>query len=127
LNTTTARFSLDSSASTPFGFPGSSPSVSSSGTSNGIVWALDTSEYCTTRSPGCGAAVLHAYDATNVAHELWNSTLVAEDAAGNAVKFVVPTIANGKVYVATRGNNTGGEFGSTSVSGSLDVYGVKPD
>jgi hypothetical protein len=38
----------------------------------------------------------------------------------------VPTIANGKVYVGTPGNNTGGVYGSSSVSGELDVYGLEP-
>jgi hypothetical protein len=110
-----------------FGWPGSTPAVSASGASgNGIVWALNTSSYCTPQSKACGPAVLYAYDASNLATELWNSTMVATDAAGNAVKFTVPTVANGKVYVGTRGNNTGGVYGSTSVSGEVDVYGLKP-
>ena len=108
-----------------YGFPGSSPSVSASGTQNGIVWTLDNSQYCTSNAPGCGPAVLYAHDAANVATLLWNSAEVAGDAAGNAVKFAVPTIANGKVYVGTRGNNTGGLPGSTSIAGELDVYGLR--
>jgi hypothetical protein len=120
--------STPSRSSERYGFPGATPSVSSSGTSNGIVWALDNTNYCTTQSPGCGPAVLHAHDANSLSTaELWNSSLVGGDAAGNAVKFTVPTVANGKVYVGTRGNNTGGSYGSTSVSGELDVYGLKPN
>ena len=128
LDASTAQLSYtgQSSAET-FKWPGSTPSVSASGTSNGIVWDLDTSNYCTKESPACGPSVLHAHDAANVATELWNSAMVGSDAAGYAVKFAVPTIANGKVYVGTRGNNTGGVFGTTSISGELDVYGLKPN
>jgi hypothetical protein len=111
-------------SSTSFGFPGSTPSVSASSTTNGIVWALDNATYCTDQSTGCGPAVLHAYDGTNVHTELWNSTLGTGNAAGNAIKFTVPTVANGKVYVGTRGNNTGGTTSSTTIPGELDVYGL---
>ena len=113
-----------SQSPTTYGFPGSTPSVSSSGTTNGIVWALNNGSYCTKQSGTCGPTVLHAYDATNLANELWNSTQGTGNTPGNAVKFTVPTVANGKVYVGTRGNNTGGVFQSTSISGELDVFGL---
>jgi hypothetical protein len=95
-NVTTGQFATApaSQSAATFGFPGSTPSISSQGTSNGIVWATEK---------GTGPAVLHAYDATNLATELWNSGNSAADQAGQAVKFTVPTVANGKVYVGTVG------------------------
>jgi hypothetical protein len=131
LNPATAKFSLATSTVAPaagFGFPGATPAVSASGTTNGIVWALDVSKYCTPQSSGCGPAVLHAYDATNVASQLWSSAWAANgaDAAGYAVKFAVPTIANGKLYIGTRGNDPG-STPSPTVPGELDVYGLKPN
>ena len=117
-----------SQSPTAYGFAGSSPSVSAAAASGAaLLWGIETTNYCTHQSRGCGPAVLHAYDASNLATELWNSGQAAADAAGNAVKFTVPTVANGKVYVGTRGNNAGDVFGSTSVSGEVDVYGLKPD
>jgi hypothetical protein len=127
LNPQTAQLTHAASSSHTYGFPGSSPSISaSSATQNGIVWTVEQGQYCTARSPGCGPAVLIASDAANVATELWNSSQVAADAAGNAVKFTVPTVANGHVYVGTRGNNAGGANSSTTVPGELEIYGLKP-
>ena len=103
-----AQFGLVSMSAHTYQFPGATPSVSASGTQNGVVWALDNSSYCTEQSPSCGPAVLHAYDATDLATELWNSSTNPLDVAGNAVKFTVPTVANGRVYVGTRGNNAAG-------------------
>jgi fibronectin type 3 domain-containing protein len=115
-----------SSTSYKYGFPGPTSPISSGGTTNGITWALDNQAYCTSQSVSCGPSVLHVYDATNLATELWNSTQGSGNTAGNAVKFAVPTIANGKVYVGTRGNNTGGSASSTTIPGELDVFGLLP-
>jgi hypothetical protein len=120
------QFNFSSASGHGYQFPGATPSVSAAGTQNGIVWVLDSSTFCTGGAPQCLPAVLHAYDATNMLSELWNSSLNNSDAAGNAIKFTVPTIANGKVYVGTRGNNTGGAGNSTSVPGELEIYGLKP-
>jgi outer membrane protein assembly factor BamB len=123
----TGHLTFEAAASDPhaFGYPGATPAISSLGNMNGIVWVLDNRRYCTPGSQGCGPTVLRAYDALTL-RELWSSPLSGRDAAGNAVKFTVPTVANGKVYVGTRGNNTGGVYGSSSVSGELEVYGLEP-
>ena len=76
------------------GFPGSTPVVSANGTSNGVVWALFMG------SPG----VLVAHNATNLTNEIYNTTQAAgnRDTLSNGVKFTVPTVANGKVYVGSQ-------------------------
>jgi hypothetical protein len=128
-NSSTGLFNIVPSSQTPsgYGFPGATPSVSSSGSTNGIVWAINSNAFCTGQARACGPAVLHAYDANNLATELWNSTQGSGNAAGLAVKFTVPTVANGKVYVGNRGNNTGGDDSSTSIPGQIDVYGLLPN
>jgi hypothetical protein len=126
MNPANAQLSVASSSTNVFGFPGVTPSISSAAAQNGLLWALDTGSYCTHSSKSCGPVVLHAFDAANMATELWNSALNPADTAGYAVKFSVPTVANGKVYVGTRGNNIGGADASTSVPGELDIYGLKP-
>jgi uncharacterized protein (TIGR03437 family) len=84
---------ISSQSSVAFEFPGTTPSISANGTSNGIVWAAENS----------GNAVLHAYDATNLSKELYNSNQAANgrDHFGAGNKFIVPAVVNGKVYVGT--------------------------
>ena len=89
-----------------YSFPGATPSISANGSTQGIVWTIDSAAY---GSPG--PAILQAHDASNVATTLYSSTTnTARDSAGPAVKFAVPTIANGKVYVGT--------------ANQIDVYGL---
>jgi len=76
-----------------FPYPGTAASVSANGSTNGIVWAHENS----------ATAVLHAYDAGNLATELYNSNQAAggRDSFGTGNKFITPTIADGKVFVGT--------------------------
>ena len=88
-----------------FGYPGSVPSISANGTSNGIVWALKNDGYGQ-RAP----AELHAYDATDLSKELYSSTsTLGRDDFGYPIKFATPTISNGKVYCG--GDGQVGVFG----------------
>lgn len=80
---------------------GATPSVSSNGTSNGIVWAQQRQDILSSTA-NIHPSVLYAYDATNVATMLYSSSQAgSRDQAGAATKFVTPTVANGKVYLPT--------------------------
>jgi len=82
-----------SQTTTSFEYPGTTPSVSANQSSNGIVWAVENS------SP----AVLHAYNASNLAQELYNSNQAgSRDQFGPGNKFITPIVANGKVFVGTQ-------------------------
>jgi hypothetical protein len=87
-------FSTSPVSSSPetYSYPGPTPSISANGNTNAILWALEADQ-----SP----AVLHAYDATNLANELFNTGNNPQQAPGPPVNFSVPTIANGKVYAGT--------------------------
>lgn len=88
-----------------YGTHGATSSLSANGTSDGILWEIETTNVHTS-----GPAILHAYDATNLSQELYNSQQAGDrDVAGPAVKFTVPTVADGHVYVGT--------------ASELDIYG----
>jgi hypothetical protein len=90
-----------SQTSNQFGYPGATPSISANGTGNAILWAAENTD----------PAVLHAYDATNLANELYNSNHASSgrDQFGTGNKFITPTVIHGKVYVGT--TNGVGVFG----------------
>ena len=102
-----ARMATTPSSNSPtqYPYPGCVPSISANGTQNAIVWALE------------GSNILHAYDATNLAHELYNSNQNrGRDALGTYVKFTAPTIANGKVFAGTE--NTLAVYGLLATTGA---------
>ncbi|MBV9673544.1 MAG: pyrrolo-quinoline quinone, partial [Verrucomicrobia bacterium] len=94
-----------------YGYPGVTPSISSAGSSQGIVWAYENST----------EAVLHAYDALDLSNELYNSNQAPEqrDNFGAPNKFITPTICNGHVYAAT--TNSVGVFGLLKPVSATDV------
>ena len=99
-----------SESSVEFGYPGTTPSISADGNANGIVWAIQDD----------GTAILRAYPAGNLGTELYDSTQdSSRDQLADAVKFAVPTVVNGKVYVGTQ---TG-----LSVFGLLPAYLTSDD
>jgi outer membrane protein assembly factor BamB len=100
------------------GHPGAMLSLSANGNKDGILWASihATGDSWHESRPG----VLHAYDGEDIRHELWNSLQVpARDDCGEYSKMAPPTIANGRVYLAS--------FGTENVgTGQFCVYGLLP-
>jgi hypothetical protein len=101
------------------GIFGASPVISANGTNNAIAWILLTDAYKTQ-----GPAVLHAFDAYDLTHELYTSAQAGtRDAPGGAVKFTLPTVVNGKVYVGT--GNALAVFGN-SIFTTLPIITAQP-
>jgi len=101
---------------------GTTPFVSSNGTSDGILWVLDHGKpiqdpVSTTPAP----AMLRAYDATNITHLLYSSAQNPADIPGFGIKFTAPIVANGKVFIATAHD----PVTTASPHGELDIYGLK--
>ena len=101
------------------GHPGAMLSLSANGNKDGILWAAIHASGSAWHESRPG--ILHAYDADDITHELWNSLEnPSRDDCNNYAKTAPPTIANGKVYLASFGTrNTG--------SGQLCAYGLLPD
>jgi len=97
-----------------YGYPSPTPMISASPGGNAVVWVLDTRSAAQggSQPSPAGPAILRAYDATSLATRLYSSDVLAADIPGNAIKFTVPVVANGHVYV-------GGD-------GVLTVYGLAP-
>ena len=74
-----------------FAYPGTTPTISANGATSGIVWAVENG----------ATGVLHAYDATNLGTELYNSNQAGKRDQFNDNKFITPMVANGRVYVGT--------------------------
>jgi len=91
---------------------GATPVISAAGTKNGIMWTIERPALLWTEE-ATNNAVLHAYSATNLHNEIYNSNMnSSRDLAGPAVKYQPPMVINGKVYVGTQTE--------------LDVYGLCP-
>jgi hypothetical protein len=93
LSTLTSTLTTTSSDQSPttYAFPGSNVVVSANGNGSGILWAVEK-----------GASVLHAYDATKLSREWYNTNQNASrDSLGSSIKFAPPLVINGKVYVGT--------------------------
>jgi len=110
------------SQNTQQGSYGTTPFISSAGTTNGIVWMVDHGQ--PVQSPFSNtptSAVLRAYDATNMGSELYDSSENPADTAGLGIKFTSPIVANGKVFIGTAHD----PLSQPNPQGELDIYGLK--
>jgi hypothetical protein len=110
-------------------FPGGILALSANGEQHGsgVLWAAVAVSGDAENNPPVQGE-LHAFDAEDVSHELWNSTINASrDGFGKFAKFVPPLVANGKVYMATWSNQVAvyGLFSTDSVSPTSLAFGTQ--
>jgi hypothetical protein len=104
------QLNLKASGPTRFFDSGATPVVSANGAKDAIVWAVSSKNW---NEPPGRPAVLYAYDAADVTRQLYTTEQNAtRDRAGIALRFAMPSIVNGKVYVGAKGE--------------VDVYGLLP-
>jgi uncharacterized protein YjdB len=105
----------------PLNTRGTTPFISANGTNDGILWTIDQGQPLQTPDPGGPTnATLYAYDATNLATEIYSSSTNSGDVPGYGIKFTSPIVANGKVYIST-----GHDLPSVAnPRGEIDVYGL---
>jgi len=105
-----SQLKLKAAGTTRFFDSGATPSISSNGAKDGIVWAASSKNW---NEPPHKHAVLYAFDAADVSRELFNTEQNPQrDRPGIALRFAIPTVANGKVYLGCKGQ--------------VDVYGLLP-
>jgi hypothetical protein len=99
---------------------GTTPFISASGTSGGVLWIIDQNEPLGASGYSPGIAILRAFDPNDLGSELYDSNMNPSDAPGYGIKFTSPIVANGKVYIST---GTTLESASKQ-TGEIDVYGL---
>ncbi|HLW89438.1 MAG TPA: Ig-like domain-containing protein [Terriglobales bacterium] len=115
---------LVSTPAIQIGSNGTTAFISANGTADGVLWIIDHGQPIQNQNPDGAAptaATLRAYDAVNLANEVYNSGQNSGDAPGYGIKFTSPIVANGKVYIGTAHDLAT----VTNPQGELDVYGLK--
>ena len=106
LNKGRLRLAKEADRAQPFTGLGATPTISAEGVKNGVVWAVECHQ------PKTSVAILHAYDASDISRELYNSNQTGQDYAGRAIRFAIPTVAKGRVYIG--------------IQREVDIYGLLP-
>jgi hypothetical protein len=90
--------------------PGATPTISANGNRSAIIWALSSKRW----NEADGAPeMLQAFDAADVSRRLYSSEQIpTRDRGSVGLRFNIPLVANGRVYVGAKG--------------AVNVYGLLP-